>query len=147
MMLQRKGLWMVILGMALVIGLAPVPVKAIAPVDRFYRIEASRFAYHPAVLSANPGDRVTIELVSTDVVHGLSVDGYNLSVSADPGQSARLSFVVDRQGAFRFRCTVTCGNMHPFMLGKLQVGHNLLLWRAIALSGLVLLVGIWGFWK
>lgn len=147
MMLQHRWPWLVILGLALVIGLAPIPAQAIAPVERFYRIEASRFAYSPAVLSANPGDRVTIELVSTDVVHGLSVDGYNLAVSADPGQSARLSFVVDRQGSFRFRCTVTCGNMHPFMIGKLQVGQNALLWRALALSGLVLLAGIWGVWK
>jgi len=97
----------------------------------------------PAVLAVNPGDRVTIELTATDVVHGLSIDGYNLATTADPGQTARLTFVADRQGSFRFRCTVTCGNMHPFMIGKLEVGQNLMFWRAIALSGLALVAGIW----
>jgi hypothetical protein len=78
-----------------------------------------------------------------DVVHGLSIDGYKLATTADPGQTARLTFVADRRGSFRFRCTMTCGNLHPFMIGKLQVGQNTLLWRAILLSGLALVGGTW----
>ena len=77
---------------------------------------------------------VTIVLVSTDVVHGLYVDGYDVSVQADPGQTATLSFVADRPGAFRMRCNVTCGAMHPFMIGKLNVGVNTWLYRSIALA-------------
>jgi heme/copper-type cytochrome/quinol oxidase subunit 2 len=72
------------------------------------------------------------------------IDGYNLEMTADPGQTARLTFLTDRPGAFRFRCSVTCGNMHPFMIGKLYVGQNMLLLRASALG--ILLVGL-GFWK
>lgn len=127
--------------------LLPSPVRATAPAERTFRIQASRFEYSPAILSVNPGDRVTIELVATDVVHGLSIDGYALETSADPGQTARLSFVADRQGSFRLRCTVTCGNMHPFMIGKLQVGQNDRLWRAAALLGLALVAGVWRSWK
>jgi len=121
----------------------PYPASATTPTERVFRIEASQFAYSPAVLSVNPGDRVTIELAATDVVHGLSIDGYNLAITSDPGQTARLSFVADRQGSFRFRCTVTCGNLHPFMIGKLKVGQNMVLWRAVALSGLALVAGAW----
>jgi heme/copper-type cytochrome/quinol oxidase subunit 2 len=66
-----------------------------------------------------------------------------VAVTADPGQTARLSFVASQQGTFRFRCTTTCGNLHPFMVGKLEVGQNTLLWRAMALSGLVLVGGLW----
>ena len=139
--------WVLLAGVALVVLFAPLPAAAAAPVERIIHIQASRFEYSPAILSVNPGDRVTIELTATDVVHGLSIDGYNLAVTADPGQAARLTFVADRQGSFRFRCTVTCGNMHPFMVGKLKVGQNLLLWRAAALSGLALLAGVWRSWK
>jgi nitrous oxide reductase len=92
-------------------------------------------------------DRVTIELTATDVVHGLSIDGYNLSTTADPGQTARLTFIADQEGSFRFRCTVTCGNLHPFMIGKLHVGQNTLLWRASGLSILALFAVIWGLRK
>jgi cytochrome c oxidase subunit 2 len=101
-------------------------------------MEAGDFAYAPAVLQVNPGDKVTIELSSTDVVHGLYVDGYDVSVTADPGQPASLTFIADRPGTFRLRCSVTCGALHPFMIGKLQVGSNLLLWRGIGLAFLAL---------
>jgi hypothetical protein len=37
--------------------------------------------------------------------------------------------------------------MHPFMIGKLKVGQNVLLWRAIALSGLALVAGAWKLQK
>ena len=117
-----------------VIVFAPLPVRAALPTQRTFRVEASQFAYLPAVLEVNPGDTVMIELVSMDVVHGLYLDGYGVSVTADPGQTARLTFTADRSGSFRFRCNVTCGALHPFMIGKLQVGPNTWLWRAIALT-------------
>lgn len=123
--------------------LVPLPAGATAPIERTFHIDAKRFEYNPAILKVNQGDQVTIELVATDVVHGLIIDGYELETIADPGKTARLTFVADRQGTYRFRCTVTCGNMHPFMTGKLEVGQNTLLWRAIAFTGLVLIAGLW----
>jgi heme/copper-type cytochrome/quinol oxidase subunit 2 len=135
--------WLILAGLVLAVLFIPLPAAASTPTDRTFRIEASRFEYSPAVLQVNPGDRVTIELVSTDVVHGLSIDGYNQQTTADPGQTARITFVADKSGLFRFHCTVTCGNMHPFMTGKLQVGGNTLLVRSVALVGLILLAGIW----
>jgi heme/copper-type cytochrome/quinol oxidase subunit 2 len=85
-------------------------------------------------LTVNPSDSVRIQLVSTDVVHGLYIDGYDLSVEADPGQTATLTFSADKPGSFRFRCNVTCGAMHPFMIGKLTVGTNDWLVRSIGLA-------------
>jgi heme/copper-type cytochrome/quinol oxidase subunit 2 len=138
---RTKWLFGVILVLAgAVIVFAPLPVRATQPSQRTFRIEASQFAYAPAVLAVNPGDTVTIELVSTDVVHGLYLDGYGVSVTSDPGQTAHLTFIADKSGSFRFRCNVTCGALHPFMIGKLQVGPNTWLWRAIALTILAALV-------
>jgi hypothetical protein len=42
---------------------------------------------------------------------------------------------------------VTCGNLHPFMIGKFYVGQNTLLWRASALILLIVGFGIWRLWK
>jgi heme/copper-type cytochrome/quinol oxidase subunit 2 len=106
------------------------------------RIEASSFDFEPGTVRVNRGDRVTIELVAEDVVHGLHIDGYDLAITADPGQTARLSFIADRSGAFRFRCSVACGALHPFMVGKLKVGHNWLLWRAVSLAFVAALAGV-----
>jgi heme/copper-type cytochrome/quinol oxidase subunit 2 len=123
----------------LVVAFAPLPVQLTVPQERTFRIEARQFAYSPAELKVNPGDTVTIQLVSTDVVHGLYVDSYNISVEADPGQTATLTFIADKPGSFRFRCNVTCGAMHPFMIGKLTVGTNSWLYRSIGLTVLSLI--------
>jgi len=123
----------------LVVAFAPLPVPAIAPQARTFRIDARQFAYFPSELKVNAGDKVNIQLVSTDVVHGLYVDGYDISIEADPGQTATLTFVADKPGSFRFRCNVTCGAMHPFMIGKLIVGSNDWFFRSIGLATLAVI--------
>jgi heme/copper-type cytochrome/quinol oxidase subunit 2 len=128
--------WLTLALLAALVLLLPLPVTAAAPQSRTIRIQASQFAYSPAVLHANPGDQVTIELAPQDVVHGLAIDGYPVELHADPGQVASVTFTAERAGVFKLRCSVTCGAMHPFMTGKLQVGAPSLLWRSL---GLVLL--------
>jgi len=141
--------WILIGLLALAIVVVPNPIALAAraegagPAERHFRIEANSFEYAPEAIQVNSGDHVTIDLVSADVVHGLYIDGYDLNVTADPGQPAKLSFVADRTGAFRFRCSVTCGALHPFMIGKLNVGSNDLLWRAIGLGALAVVAGVW----
>ena len=76
----------------LVVAFVPLPVPPIAPQERTFQIDARQFAYSPSELKANTGDTVTIQLVSTDVVHGLYIDGYDISVEADPGQTETLTF-------------------------------------------------------
>jgi heme/copper-type cytochrome/quinol oxidase subunit 2 len=139
---SRKNLLTVLLFiLALVVVLAPVPVLA-APVERTVRVEASGYAFTPGVVRVNPGDLVTIELVAKDVSHGLSVDGYPVDLHAEPGQTARTTFVVGKAGTFKMRCSVACGNLHPFMTGRLVVGPNLLLVRGIGLALIVVGLGI-----
>ena len=123
----------------LVVAFAPLPVPPIAPQERTFRIDARQYAYSPSELKVNAGDTVNIQLVSTDVVHGLYVDGYDISIEADPGQTRTLTFVADKTGSFRFRCNVTCGAMHPFMIGKLTVGSNQWPYRSIVLSILAII--------
>ena len=136
--------WIILfVSLTLLIVFAPLPLPGAAPADRHVRIEASMFNFTPSELKINPGDRVTLELVSTDVVHGFSLDGYNFELKADPGQTATGTFVADKAGVFRFRCSVPCGNLHPFMIGKLQVGPNLLLVRGIALGLLGVMAAFW----
>ena len=120
----------------LVVAFVPLPVPTITPQERTFRMDARQFAYMPSELKVNSGDTVIIQLLSTDVVHGLYVDGYDIAVEADPVQTATLTFVADKPGSFRFRCNVTCGAMHPFMIGKITVGTNNWLFRSIGLAAL-----------
>jgi len=132
---MRARLFLFFLLMAgLAVAFAPLPVRPVPPQARTFQVDARQFAYSPSELFVNPGDTVTIQLVSTDVVHGLYVDGYGVSIQADPGQSATLTFIADQPGSFRFRCNFTCGAMHPFMIGKITVGMNTWFYRSIGFA-------------
>ncbi|HEX9013624.1 MAG TPA: hypothetical protein VF813_08915 [Anaerolineaceae bacterium] len=140
------GQGLAFIAVALLVLFLPLPLAVPAPSTRTIRIEASQYQFSPSEIRVNPGDRVTIVLVSTDVMHGLSLDGYNLTLTAAPGQPASGSFVANRAEVIRFRCSVPCGNLHPFMIGKLQIGPDLLLYRAIALGLLAIVAAVWS-WK
>jgi heme/copper-type cytochrome/quinol oxidase subunit 2 len=120
---------------------APWPALVGAPAERIIRIEARDFAFTPGTIKVNPGERVTIELASGDYVHGLYLEGYELNLIAEPGQPATATFLADRTGTFRLRCSVACGPLHPFMGGRLQVGPPLAFWRALLLAVLAVAAG------
>jgi heme/copper-type cytochrome/quinol oxidase subunit 2 len=123
--------------------LAPLPVAGAEPQERHITISARSFAFEPGTVRVNRGDTVTIDLESIDVVHGLYLDGYGASTQAELG---RLTFVADRSGAFRFRCSVACGSLHPFMIGKLVVGPNLTWLRAITATLIAAVGALVAFW-
>ncbi len=137
----RRWSWLLVLLLGGVIATAPFPSRTSRPIERIIHIDASQFSYDPGEIQVSQGDLVTIELSSMDSVHGLYVDGYDVSVTADPGQTQTLSFTADRAGSFRFRCNVTCGAMHPFMIGRMVVGQNDAFLRSAALAVLVVLAG------
>ncbi len=143
--MKNSRLWQLglLAGIGLLILFIPLSSGSAAPTQRTFYLDARRFQYTPAVLHVNPGDTVTIVLSTSDVMHGLSIDGYNLEMMTQPTRNGTITFVADRAGTFRFHCTVVCGNMHPFMTGKLVVGQNTLLLRSAALLGLAMLAGVW----
>lgn len=122
------------LALALLVAWLPLDWLAAAPVTRQVTLRAGQFAFDPPVLRVNRGDRLVITLQAADVVHGWYLDGYDLNASVTPGVSSRVEFVADRTGKFRYRCSVSCGNMHPFMVGELIVAPNESLFRAIGLT-------------
>jgi heme/copper-type cytochrome/quinol oxidase subunit 2 len=135
------------MGLVALALLAPIPVQGAVPQERHLTISARRFAFEPGTVHVNRGDQVIITLEATDVVHGLYVDGYGVSAVAEPGRPAQLSFVADRTGAFRLRCSISCGNLHPFMIGKLVVEPNLRFWRAAAAATIAAVGALAAFWR
>lgn len=119
----------------------PLPVSA-PPTTRDIEINAAQYAFTPGRIRVNRGDRVIITLTSTDVVHGLYLDGYGVKTRVVPGKSEQIEFTADKTGKFKFRCLVSCGSLHPFMVGELVVGPNHLFWKVVgglltALAGLM----------
>ncbi len=110
------------------------------PQERVITIEASKFSYKPEIIEVNNGDRVTIRLISTDVHHGLFIDGYELKTDARPGDEGNITFTANKTGKFAMRCSVTCGPFHPYMIAYLKVKPDYRLFGSIYLA-LVVFIG------
>lgn len=94
------------------------------PKPRVITIKAKRFQYNPSEITLQKGERVTFRLESLDVTHGLYLDGYGIDIKANPTQVGTATFVADKTGRFTFRCSETCGEFHPYMIGYLTVEPN-----------------------
>jgi heme/copper-type cytochrome/quinol oxidase subunit 2 len=128
--------------------------------ERSITITAHKYAYDPPVIEVNRGDRLRIRLVAKDVTHGFYVEGYDVDAKMRPEnptfwlrhpssgeeykEAEEISFVANRAGKFRYRCSITCGYMHPFMQGELIVRPNYLysisLGSSIALAAAMLVI-------
>lgn len=157
---RRPGLYRLVF-LATVVGLGGLGLVAssgtIAPLERSFTVRARQYGYDPEIIRVNRGDTVRLRLISQDVVHGFYLEGYDLDVAIFPMRPAvevrrpsrpgkrevirEVVFVADREGKFRYRCSHTCGFMHPFMLGELVVGPNRLLPSSLGLTAGVLLGG------
>lgn len=138
--------WFVGLAFILVVlWLLPLPTAS-APSQRIFAIDARQFEFTPGRIEVNHGDEVTITLTSSDVVHGFYLDGYGIQQAVTPGISEAITFVADKSGKFRYRCSVSCGTLHPFMIGELVVNGNISLWRAAGTIGASLLGVLFYLW-
>ena len=126
---------------ALALALA---AAANASEDKFFEVHAKKFSFTPNVITVNRGDTVRIRLLSEDVVHGMYIDGYDIHTSAYPGNDGSIRFVADKPGRFIFRCSVTCGEFHPYMIGHLRVTPNTPYWT-VAGTVALLALGTAGF--
>ena len=119
-------------------------IRARAPAaaaEREITIVARQYSFEPHRLVIDSGDKVRLRLVSRDVVHGFHLEGHDLEAEVRPGKlsfrvrrpSSReqfeevevVEFVAGGPGKYRYRCSVTCGTLHPFMQGELVVRPNL----------------------
>jgi polyferredoxin/plastocyanin len=110
--------------------------------DVVIELKAKKFYYTPNIVKVQKGDNVTIRLISQDVHHGFYLDGYEIQTDAVPGRDGTLTFVADKSGKFNFRCSVTCGEFHPYMIGYLKVEPNYLFYAGITVILLMMLGSI-----
>ncbi|MDT3705087.1 MAG: cupredoxin domain-containing protein [Thermincola sp.] len=124
----KKTVTIIVMIVLVVLGAAGgVLAQNVVPSERHIFVQARQFGYDPAVIKVNKGDKVTIELISEDVTHGLYLDGYDVNLITRPaGDPGVATFIADKTGKFNFRCSQTCGAFHPFMIGKLVVEPNYL---------------------
>jgi len=145
--INRKKVYLLIL-LGLIPALAiPVLVRHLPLETRTHKItlKAEKYGYSPGRIVVNKGDKIVLQPTSLDVTHGFLLDGYPLEfiikqqginylkytwedddgkLNADWDKVSEIEFVAEKAGKFTFRCTQTCGNLHPFMTGELIVRPN-----------------------
>ena len=151
---RRGGVVSSVIFLATVAGMGVLGYLLKAPSgikqDRSITVRAHRYGYEPEVIRVNRGDTVKLRYVSEDVVHGFYLEGYDLNVTIVPLRSQcelrrpsrpgvremveEVVFTAEREGKFRYRCSQTCGFLHPFMLGELIVEPNRLLTTGVGLA-------------
>mgnify|MGYP000069244420 CR=1 FL=1 len=99
-------------------------VRRPAPAEREFEITARQFAFDPPRITVNLGDTVVLRVRSADITHGVYIDGYGIDVKIPPQEEAEITFVANRPGKIRYRCSAICGPLHPFMVGEIIVRPN-----------------------
>jgi cytochrome c oxidase subunit II len=133
--------------LALLVLFIPLPISSKSGLVQRLTLDAQQFEYMPGRLEVNQGDTVIITLTASDVTHGFYLDGYGLEQRVTPGVSREIMFTADQPGKFRYRCSVSCGPLHPFMIGELVVNTNVPFWRAVALVAVTLTGTIIYLWR
>ncbi|MBT3255560.1 MAG: 4Fe-4S binding protein [Deltaproteobacteria bacterium] len=162
----KNAVFLILVTLVLAI-VVPVAIRFIPHETRTHHIslKAKKYGYSPSRIVVNKGDTIVLKPTSLDVTHGFLLDGYPVdlvikqqglnflkytweddegALQTDWDKVSQVEFVADKSGKFTFRCTQTCGGLHPFMTGELIVGPNtvyhlfmaLSIWLTISLLGL-----------
>jgi heme/copper-type cytochrome/quinol oxidase subunit 2 len=79
---------------------------------REFHLTTRQFQYEPAEVRVKKGDRVRLNVTSTDVTHGFGIAEYRINRQTPPGQTVTIEFIADKPGRFVIYCTVFCGTGH-----------------------------------
>ncbi|MCL2020961.1 MAG: Sec-dependent nitrous-oxide reductase [Betaproteobacteria bacterium] len=86
---------------------------------------AIRSHFTPEIIEVEVGDEVTINMTNLeraqDETHGFTVSTYNVHMSVEPGKTASVKFVADKEGVYPYYCTEFCSALHLEMQGYLLV--------------------------
>lgn len=85
------------------------------------KVIARQFEFSPRVITVHKGDHVKLVLTSEDVPHGFKIDELKIDKHVSPERPATVEFTPEREGRFKFYCSVFCGDDHDKMIGSLIV--------------------------
>src|SRR5215813_1171940 len=85
------------------------------------KVTARQFEFSPRVIRVQKGDHVKLILTSEDVPHGFKIDELKIDKHFSHESSASIEFTPQREGRFKFYCSVFCGDDHDKMIGDLIV--------------------------
>jgi len=79
------------------------------------------WAFQPSEVRIPAGSEVTFVATTTDVVHGLHVEGTRVNFMLIPGQISRVTYTFEEPGEHLIICHEYCGVGHHLMYGRVIV--------------------------
>lgn len=87
---------------------------------RRIEVNATSFTFDPAEIEVTAGEDVSIVLSSEDILHDFTVDGLDVHVAADRGETVEGGLRADEPGEYTYYCTIA-GHRAAGMAGTLIV--------------------------
>jgi len=96
-------------------------VREVAPGRFEVRMQATEAGFNPTEVRVPVGAHVAFLVTSTDVPHGLLIEGTDVEIDVFPMSTAEAEYVFEEPGEYRFMCHVYCGGGHDMMTGRIVV--------------------------
>ena len=88
-------------------------------------LTAMRSHFEPEHVTVQKGDHVIWHITNLertkDATHGFTVPGYNIAASIEPGETATVEFIADKEGVYPYYCLEFCSALHLEMAGYFLV--------------------------
>lgn len=114
------------------------PKRAAEPPPRIIAMTAKDFAFDPEVIHMKVGEKVRLQVISTDRTHGLHVSAFPDGAKANTppglafifgedcfklkkGESVPVDIEATEPGTYTFDCCKACGTDHKRMRGQIIV--------------------------
>lgn len=122
------NLLIIALGAGLVTGDDTIFHSSDTPEEVVIEVKMSQYKFEPERIVVEKGTKVTFILTSSEVTHGLYLDGHKdingtqVNSFVTPNMEPQsVTFIADKVGKFQIRCSATCGYSHPYMRGEFIV--------------------------
>ena len=112
-----------LLVLGLITGLATysIPTRAQADSTQVIKITASKFHFTPDHITLEKGQPVTLQLTSSDRVHGFMIRALKIDTDIKPGKVTEVTVTPQAAGTFTAICDHYCGLGHGNMKMKVVV--------------------------
>jgi len=114
---MNRHLPMLLLALPFVVALAP----AAADTPRTIDVTVSRFQFVPEVIELKQGEKVQLNVTSTDGTHGFEVKELGVRARIPNGKSVTLDVTATAAGTFEVKCSEYCGAGHSRMKARIVV--------------------------
>jgi cytochrome c oxidase subunit 2 len=96
-------------------------LRATGPESYEAVIIARAWQFEPREIRVPAGSEVSFTVTSSDVIHGLSIEGTRINMMVLPGQIARTTYRFEEPGRHLMLCHEFCGVNHHTMFGEVIV--------------------------